>query len=201
MSNIHYFLDAARNERRDLARISAYSIGESITAVATKGTPVQNEQLDAICHLRFANLLEPSKLPTENDGFILVEPSGVENYRAVLVFPPFPFTSIALMPVPVGEAWNHVPEMSRFKLGELIDTRIKQLDAMIAHYESLLKKDLPDECARQRKEFDSLRQHLAECRMLSLMRNFALSRDTMEDLVSLDVHIKAELAIKATGNN
>ena len=105
------------------------------------------------------------------------------------------------MPVPDGPEWHNVPEISRFKLLELIDTRVRQLDNELARLEALLKKDLPEECTRQRKEFDSLRQHLAECRALSLMRNFTLSRDTMENLVSLDVHIKAELAIKATGNN
>jgi len=196
MNNIQYFIEAARRKRQELRGISAYRLGEIITDPSRFNAG----ELDALGHLISDNVLTLPDLPSGDLGIILVE-RLTEAVRALLVFSPPPMSSISLTPVPEGPEWRNVPEITRYRLHELVEVRIRQLDDELARLEALLKKDLPEECTRQRKEFDSLRQHLAECRTLSLMRNFALSRDTMEDLVSLDVHIKAELAIKATGNN
>lgn len=196
MNNIQYFIEAAWQKRQELCGISAYRLGEIITDTSRFSAG----ELDALGHLISDNVLTPSALPSGDLGIILVEGS-IEPFRALLVFSPPPMPSISLTSVPEGPEWSNVPEITRYRLHELIEARIRQLDDVLARLEALAKRDLSKECTRQRKEFDSLRQHLAECRTLSLMRNFALSRDTMEDLVSLDVHIKAELAIKATGNN
>lgn len=196
MNNIQYFIEAALRKRQELLGISAYRLGEIITDASRFSAG----ELDALGHLVSDNVLTLSELPSGDLGIILVERS-IEAFRALLVFSPPPMSSISLTPVPEGPEWRIVPEITRYKLQELIDTRLRQLDEELVRLEALAKRDLPEECTRQRKEFDSLRQHLAECRTLSLMRNFVLSSGTMEDLVSLDVRIKAELAIKATGNN
>jgi hypothetical protein len=196
MNNIQYFIEAARRKRQELLGISAYRLGEIITDTSRFSAG----ELDALGHLVSDNVLTLSALPSGDLGIILVERS-IEAFSALLVFSTPPMSSISLTPVPEGPEWRNVPAITRYRLHELVEVRIRQLDDELARLEALAKRDLSDECTCQRKEFDSLRQHLAECRTLSLMRNFALSRDTMEDLVSLAVHIKAELAIKATGNN
>lgn len=196
MNNIQYFIEDARRKRQELLGISAYRLGEIITDASR----FSDGELDALGQLISDNVLTLSALPSGDLGIILVEQS-IDAFRALLVFSPPPMSSISLTPVPEGPEWSIVPEITRYKLQELIDARIRQLDDELVRLEALSKRDLHEECAHQRKEFDSLRQHLAECRMLSLMRNVALSRDTMEDLISLDVRIKAELANKTTGKN